>query len=273
MNRREPCPTTPGCSPAAASTSPRRPRRHYNTDNGSGPCTRPPVIRLQRVRCRPRPRRSDRAVRDEGEVRPLQRTWNTNGGPIASARTTAGRRSIGSSSTQTTPAWSRSSTPNCEPEPGQFTFLHIALPDETGHEDGFMSDRYLAGVRRPTTARRHRAGHHLRPARPEPDTVVLLTADHGGDGGSHSDQSEIAELPVPFMAWGPGVPAGRDLYSLNDHPPQPRHCSDHVRRPTAHPQRRHRQPRHGRPWPAGGFRNSELDADGELTLRPVTSTR
>ena len=26
-------------------------------------------------------------------------------------------------------------------------FLHIALPDEIGHEDGFMSDRYLAGVR------------------------------------------------------------------------------------------------------------------------------
>ena len=48
------------------------------------------------------------------------------------------------------------------------------------------------------------------------ETVVLLTADHGGDGASHSDQTKIANYQIPFIAWGPGVPAGRDLYAIND---------------------------------------------------------
>ena len=43
-----------------------------------------------------------------------------------------------------------------------------------------------------------------------------LTADHGGDGVSHSDQTKIANFQIPFFAWGPGVPAGRDLYAMND---------------------------------------------------------
>ena len=103
-----------------------------------------------------------------------------------------------------------------EDRPGEFVFLHIALPDEVGHEDGFMSDRYLAAVRETDVL----VGTVLdtivgRPALRR-DTVVLLTADHGGDGLSHSDQSKVANYQIPFIAWGPGVPAGRDLYSLNE---------------------------------------------------------
>ena len=60
---------------------------------------------------------------------------------------TAGRRSIGSSSTPTTPSLVAKLNTYLEAEPGEFVFLHIALPDEIGHKDGFMSDRYLAGVR------------------------------------------------------------------------------------------------------------------------------
>ena len=103
-----------------------------------------------------------------------------------------------------------------EDGPGEFVFLHIALPDEIGHKDGFMSDRYLAGVR----ATDGLLGSVLDTISARPalrrDTVVLLTADHGGDGESHSDQSKIANYQIPFIAWGPGVPAGRDLYSYNE---------------------------------------------------------
>ena len=45
--------------------------------------------------------------------------------------------------------------------------------------------------------------------------LVVLTADHGGDGGSHAMATELPNMRVPFMVWGPGVAAGRDLYSRN----------------------------------------------------------
>ena len=100
--------------------------------------------------------------------------------------------------------------------PGEFTFLHIALPDVVGHDEGFMSDRYLTGVR----ATDELVGTVIDTIAGQPDlqrdTVVLLTADHGGDGLSHSDQTKIANYQIPFCAWGPGVPAGRDLYAMND---------------------------------------------------------
>ena len=46
-------------------------------------------------------------------------------------------------------------------------------------------------------------------------TLVLLTADHGGWGGSHYAAGKLRNFRIPFMAWGPGVPAGLDLYRLN----------------------------------------------------------
>jgi len=100
-------------------------------------------------------------------------------------------------------------------KPRQFSFLHISLPDDAGHRHGFMGPEYLAAVRhtdellgsilstidgRPTLKRQ---------------LLVVLTADHGGDGGSHATATELPNMRVPFMVWGPGVAAGRDLHSLN----------------------------------------------------------
>ena len=58
------------------------------------------------------------------------------------------------------------------------------------------------------------------------DTVVLLTADHGGeedpegleDGEpifDHTNPSKFQNYTIPVLAWGPGVAAGADLYDLN----------------------------------------------------------
>ena len=145
-----------------------------------------------------------------------QRTWNTNGGrDLVGADD--GREKIDRFVIDTDDA-RLVATLNTYllGEPGEFVFVHIALPDEIGHEEGFMSDRYLAGVR----ATDELVGTVLDTISSRPalhrETVVLLTADHGGDGGSHSDQTKIANYQIPFFAWGPGVPAGRDLYSLNE---------------------------------------------------------
>ena len=145
-----------------------------------------------------------------------QRTWNTNGGPDR-VGADDGKEKIDRFVVDTDDAGLVAKLNTyLEGEPGEFVFLHVALPDEIGHKDGFMSDRYLAGVR--TTDDLVGTVLDTISARPalRRDTVVLLTADHGGDGESHSDQSKIANYQIPFIAWGPGVPAGRDLYSFND---------------------------------------------------------
>jgi predicted AlkP superfamily pyrophosphatase or phosphodiesterase len=54
-------------------------------------------------------------------------------------------------------------------------------------------------------------------------TAVVLTADHGGGGGSgtgggllqsHADPSSALNYTIPLMIWGPGVPPGKDVYTL-----------------------------------------------------------
>jgi hypothetical protein len=46
-------------------------------------------------------------------------------------------------------------------------------------------------------------------------TLLILTADHGGRGASHYAVSKLQNFRIPFMTWGAGVPAGRNLYGLN----------------------------------------------------------
>ena len=95
-----------------------------------------------------------------------------------------------------------------------FTFLHMSMPDQAGHEYGFMSDSYVDAVRvTDVLLGRVLATIESDPALAE-DLVVILTADHGGQGPDHSDARRIANYRVPFLAWGANVPAA-DLYALN----------------------------------------------------------
>ena len=87
----------------------------YNTDRRTPDRARVRRrVRLQCVRRRPRSRRSDRAVRHARRSSPSTNAPGTpTAGETGSASTTAGTRSIGSSSTPTTPAWWRQLTPTC----------------------------------------------------------------------------------------------------------------------------------------------------------------
>ena len=100
-------------------------------------------------------------------------------------------------------------------KPREFTFLHISLPDRAGHAHGFMGPQYIAAVKRTDVL----LGRVLNTVDNRPGlrrhTLVLLTADHGGRGGSHYAAGKLRNFRIPFMAWGPGVPAGLDLYRLN----------------------------------------------------------
>lgn len=97
-----------------------------------------------------------------------------------------------------------------------FTFLHISLPDRTGHKYGGMSGEYVDAVRRTD---RHLgtllAAIDKAPALSQ-SVRIILTADHGfaPGGTSHSTRNNLANYRIPFLVWGTGVTAG-DIYSLN----------------------------------------------------------
>ncbi|WP_309649475.1 alkaline phosphatase [Nocardioides sp.] len=94
-----------------------------------------------------------------------------------------------------------------------FTFLHLGIADQTGHASGFMSPAYLRAVETADAL----VGRMLAAIDDHPDlsdVVVVLTADHGGSGESHSDPTKLANYRVPFVVWGPGVDHG-DLYAMN----------------------------------------------------------
>lgn len=99
--------------------------------------------------------------------------------------------------------------------PSSFTFLHLAEPDQVGHEFGYMGPEYLAAI----TDADARVGAVLAAVRARPvlahKTVVLLTSDHGGRGYEHSDPARAANYTVPFLAWGSGVARDVNLYRLN----------------------------------------------------------
>ena len=99
--------------------------------------------------------------------------------------------------------------------PRRFTFLHIALPDEAGHRSGFMGQDYLDAVRQTdgllaTVLKTITDCPAMRG-----QLLVVLTADHGGDAASHRTVTALQNYRVPFMVWGPGVAAGKDLYAIN----------------------------------------------------------
>jgi hypothetical protein len=144
-----------------------------------------------------------------------KRTWNTHGAADRTGaddgRAKIDRVIIDQNNTRVVAKL----TAELRRSPREFTFVHLSLPDRAGHAHRFMGREYLTAVQRTdqllgkilnTVASRPALRRH---------TLVLLTADHGGRGASHYRASELQNYRIPFMAWGPGVPAGRNLYGLN----------------------------------------------------------
>jgi hypothetical protein len=92
-----------------------------------------------------------------------------------------------------------------------FTFVHLSNPDLAGHKYGWLSPAYLTAVRQSDAL----IGRILAAVSEDTDTLVVVTSDHGGQGRGHSDPRKLADYRIPFLVWGPGIPAGADLYALN----------------------------------------------------------
>lgn len=84
------------------------------------------------------------------------------------------------------------------------TFLYLGYLDEAGHANGWMSEGYFKALEN-SWVNIDRVVNTL----PE-DYVVIVTSDHGGHDRCHgTDMPE--DMTVPFIAFGKGIEAGREL--------------------------------------------------------------
>ena len=151
----------------------------------------------------------------KAKFRLYKRTWNTDGAPDRTGRNNGrakiDRVTIDRNNTRLVGRF----TAELRRSPREFTFVHLSLPDRAGHAHRFMSKEYLDAVQRTDRL----LGRILNTVADRPalrrNTLVLLTADHGGRGAAHYTASNLQNYRIPFIAWGPGVPAGRDLYGLS----------------------------------------------------------
>lgn len=95
----------------------------------------------------------------------------------------------------------------------QYAFLHINEPDANGHGSGWGSATWNSSVVTVDTmlGKIFKLIEQDVPAMTS-NTVIILTADHGNQDNPLTGADRYA---VPFFVWGPGVPAGVDLYTLN----------------------------------------------------------
>lgn len=145
----------------------------------------------------------------------LNRSWTARTGAPDSTGTNQGRDKIDRYRLDTETTNVTRLIADLRQTPDHLSLVHLAHPDRSGHDHGFMSDRYLRAVEQAD----HQVGRILNAiddnTRLRRHTSVILTADHGGDGDGHSIRTDPANYTVPFMVWGVGVPAGTDLYTLN----------------------------------------------------------
>lgn len=88
-------------------------------------------------------------------------------------------------------------------------FVHFPGPDAAGHSGGWMSPLYLGTVAN-TDEAVGRVLDALEAAGLRQETLILVTADHGGHGTLHGG-SLAEDMTIPWIVAGPGVVAGTEL--------------------------------------------------------------
>ncbi|MFQ6049114.1 MAG: alkaline phosphatase family protein [Phycisphaerae bacterium] len=88
-------------------------------------------------------------------------------------------------------------------------FLHLGQTDSVGHRYGWMSSQYLAAVAH-ADQQIARLVEALDSAGLLDQTVIIVTADHGGLGNCHALNLPVNRL-IPLIINGPGIAAGRTL--------------------------------------------------------------
>jgi hypothetical protein len=99
--------------------------------------------------------------------------------------------------------------------PHDYSFVHFVDPDAVGHDFGWQSAQYYDVVMKMDTLIGRIYDLIDNNSLFAGKTAVLVTADHGGTGLTHTDPTLPENYTIPFYVTAPGMPAGADLYSLN----------------------------------------------------------
>lgn len=93
------------------------------------------------------------------------------------------------------------------------TFVHLDDVDHAGHNHGWLSPQYDESIREADRL----IGElltRLEKQRMLGQTIVLVTADHGGKGTKHGGLT-MSEIEIPWIMAGPGIPRGEIVRPVN----------------------------------------------------------
>lgn len=85
--------------------------------------------------------------------------------------------------------------------PWQFAFVYLHNTDRTGHNEGWMSDKYLRAIANADGC----IGEVMSVL--DGNAAVIVTSDHGGHDKTHKTDC-YEDMTVPFVIRAPGIPAG-----------------------------------------------------------------
>jgi len=91
----------------------------------------------------------------------------------------------------------------------RLVFLHLSDVDDAGHRSGWMTVRQLQAVERVDEA----IGlllQSLEDLKILNDSVIIVTADHGGHGRIHGTD-DPRDMTIPWILWTPDIEIGREL--------------------------------------------------------------
>lgn len=90
-----------------------------------------------------------------------------------------------------------------------FLFIHFDDVDHAGHESGWKSPAYFKSIQE-VDALIGKVLETLEETGIRKETLVIMTADHGGKGTSHGGAT-MEEIEIPFILNGPGIIAGHEI--------------------------------------------------------------
>lgn len=86
-------------------------------------------------------------------------------------------------------------------------FVHFSDPDEYGHSHGWLSKEYVHAAKNSDVCL-GTVLDAIDASSIAESTLVIITADHGGEDHHHSNGRESVNSQIPWIARGPGIEAG-----------------------------------------------------------------